>query len=466
MAHEGMPTAFDVLVLGSGPAGEKAAFQAAKLHRRVAVVDRGDCVGGNCLHTATIPSKTLRETILYIAGVRQRSLYGIQTKLGKHVTVEDLLRRKDSVIRSQVEVLEHKFDRNDVTLLRGAARFVDAHRVEVVGAAGSRQEVSADLVVIATGSRPARDPSIPFDDEHVYDSDAILRLNAVPHTLAIVGGGVIGCEYACMFAVLGTRVTLIDTRPRVLDFADREIAELMVARMREHGVTLRLGEEVAEVRLEQPGRVVAATRSGKAVVAEKLLYAVGREGNTADLGLEHAGLTPGRRGLLAVNEHYQTAVPHIYAVGDVIGFPSLAATAMHQGRLAMAHALGLAVNGADAHVPYGIFTIPEISMVGETEEQLTAACVPYEVGQAFFREIARGEIVGDRAGMLKLLFERDTHRLRGVHIIGEKASELIHIGQAVLAFGGPIDYFVENVFNHPTLSEAYKVAALNGLNRL
>ena len=461
-----MSPAFDVLVLGSGPAGEKAAFQAAKLGRRVAVVERRDCVGGNCLHTATIPSKTLRETILYIAGVRQRSLYGIHTTLGKHVTIDDLLRRKDAVIRGQVEVLEQKLDRNDVTVIYGAARFLDAHRVEVVEPAGRRQELRADLIVVATGSPPARDPAIPFDDEHVYDSDAILRLNAIPHSLTIVGAGVIGCEYACMFAVLGTKVTLVDTRPRVLDFADREIAELLVARMREYGITLRLGEEVADIRIEGPTRVVATTKSGKKLVAEKLLHAVGREGNTADLELEKTGLQAGRRGLLTVNAHYQTAVPHIYAVGDVIGFPSLAATAMHQGRLAMAHALGLTVGAEGARLPYGIFTIPEISMVGETEEQLTTARVPYEIGQAFFREIARGEIIGDRTGMLKLLFERETHRLRGVHIIGEKASELIHIGQAVLAFGGPIDYFVETVFNHPTLSEAYKVAALNGLNRL
>jgi NAD(P) transhydrogenase len=461
-----MALAFDVLVIGSGPAGEKAAVQAAKQHRRVAVVERGDRLGGSCLHTATIPSKTLRETILYIAGVKQRSLYGIQTTLGKHVTVEDLLRRKEAVIGGQTEVLERKLDRNDVTVLRGAARFLDPHRIEVAAADGARLEATADIILIASGSRPARDPAIPFDDEHVYDSDTILRLDTLPRSLTIVGGGVVGCEYACMFAILGTRVTLVDTRPRVLDFADREIAELLVARMREHAITLRLGEEVASVRVEAPGRVVATTRSGKTIVGEKLLYAVGREGNTAELGLERAGLTPGRRGLLTVNRQFQTAVAHIYAAGDVIGFPSLAATAMHQGRLAMAHALGLAVNGEGASLPYGVFTIPEISMVGDTEEQLTTARVPYEVGQAFFREIARGEIVGDRAGMLKLLFERETRRLRGVHIIGEKASELVHIGQAVLAFGGPIDYFVDTVFNYPTLSEAYKVAALNGLNRL
>jgi len=461
-----MSATFDVVVIGSGPAGEKAAIQAAKLRRRVAVVERGDCLGGNCVHTATIPSKTLRETILYIAGVRQRKLRGMRYAFEKEMTVEAMMRRKDAVIASQTEVVEDKFGRNDVTVLTGSARFVDDHHVEVIDGHGGTRLVGADLFVIATGSRPARDPSIPFDDVRVYDSDSILKLDAIPHSLTVVGAGVIGCEYACMFAVLGAKVTLVDGRSRVLDFADREIAELLVARMRDLGITLRLGEEVAAVAIEAPERVVATTRSGKRIVGEKLLYAVGREGNTADLALERAGLTPGRRGLLAVNARFQTAVPHIYAAGDVIGFPSLAATSMHQGRLAMAHALGGAVGGEATALPFGIFTIPEISMVGETEEQLTAANVPYEIGQAFFREIARGEICGDRAGMLKLLFERDSHRLRGVHVIGEQASELIHIGQAVLAFGGPIDYFVETVFNYPTLSEAYKVAALNGLNRL
>jgi NAD(P) transhydrogenase len=461
-----MSVSFDVVVIGSGPAGEKAAIQAAKLRRRVAVVERGDCLGGNCVHTATIPSKTLRETILYIAGVRARKLRGVRYAFEKDMTVEAMMRRKDAVIASQTEVVEDKFGRNDVTLLTGSARFVDDHHIEVVDEHGGSRLVGADLFLIATGSRPSRDPSIPFDDVRVYDSDSILKLDAIPHSLTVVGAGVIGCEYACMFAVLGAKVTLVDGRPRVLDFADREIADLLVARMRELGITLRLGEEVASVTVDTPERVVATTQSGKRIVGEKLLYAVGREGNTADLALDRAGLGPGRRGLLTVNAHFQTAVPHIYAAGDVIGFPSLAATSMHQGRLAMAHALGIAVTGETTALPYGIFTIPEISMVGETEEQLTAANVSYEVGQASFREIARGEISGDRAGMLKLLFERESHRLRGVHIIGEKASELVHIGQAVLAFGGPVDYFVETVFNYPTLSEAYKVAALNGLNRL
>jgi len=390
----------------------------------------------------------------------------VQTRLDKNVKLAVLMQRAGEVVRGQTAVLERKLERNDVALFTGNARFLDPHRIEVVEQDGGRREITGDRIVIATGSRPARDPAIPFDDDAVYDSDTMLRLDILPRTLTIVGAGVIGCEYACMFAVLGTKVTLVDSRPRVLEVIDREIAEMLVARMRDQGILMRLGEEVATVRRESADRVVATTRSGKVMASQKLLYAVGREGNTADLELARAGLAAGRHGLLSVNANFQTAVPHVYAVGDVIGFPSLAATAMHQGRVAMAHALGLPVNGEGHALPYGVYTIPELSMVGETEEQLTNAGVPYEIGHCFFREIARGEIVGDRSGMLKLLFERESHRLRGVHIIGEKASELVHIGQAVLAFGGPVDYFVDTVFNFPTLSEAYKVAALNGLNRL
>ncbi|MFN8545409.1 MAG: Si-specific NAD(P)(+) transhydrogenase [Candidatus Binatia bacterium] len=461
-----MSLAFDVLVLGSGPAGEKAAIQAAKAHKRVAIIERGERVGGSCLHTGTIPSKTLRETILQMIATRERAAARFQAAMSKDLTLAAMMERKDTVIRGQAAVVESHLSKNDVTVFEGTAHFIDPHHLEVVEDDGARRVVSGEVILIATGSRPARPLDIPFDDESIYDSDTILKLDRIPHSLTVVGGGVIGCEYACMFAALGAKVTVMDTRTRVLDFADREIAELLVARMRDRGIVMRLGEEVAKIELERPGRVLAITMSWKQVVSEKLLYAVGREGNTAELDLGAAGLQAARRGLLEVNPHFQTAVPHIYAAGDVIGFPSLAATSQHQGRLAMARALGVELGGECVFLPYGVYTMPEISMVGETEEQLTAANVSYEVGHAFYREIARGAISGERTGMLKLLFERETHRLRGVHIIGSSAAELVHIGQAVLVFGGPVDYFVETVFNYPTLSEAYKVAALNGLNRL
>jgi NAD(P) transhydrogenase len=461
-----MASAFDVVILGSGPAGEKAAIQAAKLGRRVAVVERAGQLGGNCLHTATIPSKTLREGILAVQRAREQAPLGVRAAFGKDLTLSTLTRRTSSVIHSQEEVVDRHLSRNDVAVFQGVGRFVDPHTIEVCDGDGARRELRGDLIVIATGSRPAHDPSIPFDRVHVFDSDTILGISALPGRLTIVGGGVIGCEYACMFNALGTKVTLLDTRPRVLDCVDQEIAELFVARMRDKGVTLRLGEAVTGVQVDDRRRVLATTQSGKVIAGDMLLYAVGREGNTADLQLERAGLRAGRRGILEVNSNFQTSVPHIYAVGDVIGFPSLAATSMHQGRIAMAHALGVPIRSEGAFLPFGIYTIPEISMAGETEEQLTAARVPYEGGHAFYREIARGEISGERTGMLKLLFERDTHRLRGVHIIGAYATELVHIGQAVLSFGGPVDYFVDNVFNYPTLSETYRVAALNGLNRL
>ncbi|HEV7735727.1 MAG TPA: Si-specific NAD(P)(+) transhydrogenase [Candidatus Binatia bacterium] len=461
-----MSPAFDVLVLGSGPAGEKAAIQAAKLGKRVGVIEKPANVGGSCLHRGTIPSKTLREAIVHLVGAKQRAINGMQVDFGKRSTLETLRGRTRAVIQSQTDRIERHFDRNDVTLFQGTARFCDPHRLEVLGPDGGRCEVTSELIIIATGSRPAHDPHITVDHTVVRDSDSILALDALPRRLTIVGAGVIGCEYACMFAAIGVKVTLVDCRPRVLEFVDHEMSELLVARMRDQGIIMRLGEEVADVKVDPPGRVAATTRSGKVIIGDMLLYAVGRQGNTEELALANAGLVPAHRGLLEVNDCLQTSVPHIYAVGDVIGFPSLAATATHQGRLAVAHACGLAVRREGTFAPYGVYTIPELSMVGDTEEQLTAARVNYEIGHAYYREIARGEISGERLGMLKLLFERDTHRLRGVHIVGASASDLIHIGQAVLSFGGPVDYFVDTVFNYPTLSEAYRVAALNGLNRL
>lgn len=459
---------YDVIVIGSGPAGEKAAVQAAKLDQRVAVVEREPAqLGGACLHTGTIPSKTLRETALFLADVSQRAPHGIRLALEKSVTLSELMHRKGEVIRNQVQVLQGKLARNDIEAIHGEATFLDEHTLAIRSRRGGERVCGAEFIVIATGSKPMRPDDIPFDDVSIYDSDTILRLAAIPRTLTIVGGGVIGCEYACIFAALGVRVTIVDRRDRLLRFVDREIAEMLAYRMRQMKVTLRLGEAVIRIELAGPGRVVAHCESGKEIKSERLLYALGRIGNTEPLNLGAVGLKPNKAGLLEVNDHYQTEIRHIYAVGDVIGFPSLASTSMHQGRLAMAHALGLEAEATlPAVLPYGIYTIPEISMVGATEDELTDQKIPYEIGLAFYRESARGEIIGDVHGMLKLLFHRKTLELLGVHIIGDGASEIIHIGQAVLCFKGTVEYFVDNVFNYPTLSEAYKVAALNGLNRL
>jgi NAD(P) transhydrogenase len=458
---------YDVLVIGSGPAGEKAAVQAAKLGRRVAVIEKDPQLGGVCLHTGTIPSKTLRETALFLADVSRRAPHGIRLALEKSVTLGELMHRKGEVIRNQVQVLHDKLARNDIETIHGEAAFLDEHTLAVRSGRGGERICGAEFIVIATGSRPMRPPDIPFDDVSIYDSDTILRLDALPRTLTIVGGGVIGCEYACIFAALGVRVTVVDRRDRLLRFVDREIAEMLAYRMRQMKVTLRLGEAVTRIELAGPGKVIAHCESGKELKSERLLHALGRVGQTEGLTLEAIGLKPNKAGLLEVNRYYQTEVPHVYAVGDVIGFPSLASTSMHQGRLAVAHAFGLESEAAlPAFLPYGIYTIPEISMVGATEDELTEQKVPYEIGLAFYRESARGEIIGDVHGMLKLLFHRKTLELLGAHIIGDGASEIIHIGQAVLCFKGTVEYFVDNVFNYPTLSEAYKVAALNGLNRL
>ncbi len=466
---------YDLVVVGSGPAGEKAAIQAAKLDKRVAVIEFGPQLGGACAHTATLPSKTLREAVLFIAGLEQRSFPGIQCAVKKHrMGVQDLLRYKTAVVQHQADTVRRRFDRNDLDVFHGRASFLDSHRLAIEGNDGSRRTVTAAMVILAVGSRPARPTTIPFDDENVFDTDSILHLDRIPRSLAVIGAGVVGCEYASIFGAMGVKVTLLDTRSNILDFLDEELKQRLLYRMLNSGVIMHFGEEVAAVMLPEPGRVEAHCASGKVVTAERVLYAAGRQGNTENLGLDKIGLAASERGQLSVNEHYQTTAPHVYAVGDVIGFPALAATAMHQGRLAAAHAFQYSNGYSNGHTPptpvgprpFGIYTIPEVSMVGATEEELTKEKVPYEIGHAFYRETARAHIMGDTEGMLKLIFHRETLQLLGVHIIGERATEIIHVGQAVMAYGGTIEYFIDNVVNYPTLSEAYKIAALNGYNRL
>jgi NAD(P) transhydrogenase len=461
---------YDLLAIGSGPAGQRAAIQAAKLGKRVALAERRTVLGGVSVNTGTIPSKTLREAVLELSGYREREFYGLAHTVKHRITVEELLHRVDTVIRHEIDVTRAQLLRNRVDVIGATATFVDPHtvRLEYVDGGGERL-VTAGYVVIATGTEATREPHIPFDGRRVLTSDDILTMDELPRTLAVVGAGVIGCEYASMYAALGVRVTLIDRRPKLLPFVDGEITDTLAYHLRENRVTFRLTEDVRGVEViddESGSRVRILLDSGKQIVADKVLYSVGRTGNTARLNLGALDLNADERGRISVNKDFQTAYPHIYAVGDVIGFPSLASTSMEQGRLAACHAFGVPATSFPEHFPYGIYTIPEISMVGKNEEELTHAGVPYEVGKARYREIARGQIIGDTTGLLKLLFHVETRRLLGVHIIGEGASELVHIGQAVLALGGTLDYFVNSVFNYPTLAECYKTAALDGANRL
>lgn len=461
---------YDLLVIGSGPAGHRAAIQGAKLDKRVAIVEKRAVVGGVCINSGTIPSKTLREAALRLSGYRERGIYGASYSVKQHITMRDLLFRVDHVIANEIDVARHQLMRNDVDILTACASFVDPHRIRLEQVPdGTSHDVTAASVIIAVGTTTMRDPFAPCDGQHVFTCDDLLGLDQLPRSLAVVGAGVIGLEYGCIFAALGVRVTLIDARAQLLPFVDREIMDALVYHLRENRATLHLGEQVSSVEAyhdEHGHHVRLGLVSGKQVVTDKVLYSVGRRGATDTLRLETAGLRADDRGRLDVNEHYQTPVPHIYAVGDVIGFPSLASTSMEQGRLAACHAFGVATHSMPELFPYGIFTVPGMSMVGKTEEQLTLEGVPYEVGRAQYREIARGQILGDRTGLLKLIFHRETRLLLGVHIIGAEAAELVHIGQAVLALGGKVDYFVDTVFNYPTLAECYKTAAFDGINRL
>jgi NAD(P) transhydrogenase len=464
------PYDYDVVVIGSGPAGHRAAIQAAKLGKRVAIVEKKSVLGGVCINTGTIPSKSLREAALRLSGYRDRTVYGNAYSAKQHITMKDLLMRVDHVIKHELDVARHQLIRNDVDVLNASASFIDPHTLQLrLVEEGIRQEVTAAHIIIAVGTTTADEPGVPYGQKGVFTSDDLMHVEQLPRTLAIVGAGVIGLEYACIFAALGVRVTLLDKHPHLLPFVDREIVDALIYHLRENRATLHLHEEVTGVEChesEDGPHVRLSLASGKQVVAEAVLFSVGRKGNIDGLDLAAAGIAADQRGRIKVNEHYQTQVGHIYAVGDVIGFPSLASTSMEQGRLAVCHAFEAPRRSLPALFPYGIYTIPAISMVGKTEEELTSAGVPYEVGRAHYREIARGQILGDKTGFLKLIFHRETRLLLGVHILGAEAAELVHIGQAVLALGGTIDYFVDTVFNYPTLAECYKTAAFDGLNRL
>jgi NAD(P) transhydrogenase len=457
---------YDLAVVGSGPSGQRAAVAAAKAKKRVAIIEARAVVGGVCINTGTIPSKTMREAVMHLSGYNYRTVYGMNYRVKEKITMADLAFRVQSVIKTEVDVTEAQLSRNGIDVVHGVARFVDPHTLFVEGPHADTT-IEADRIILAVGTRPASSPKVPINGRTIVNSDQVLELPDLPRSLIVVGGGVVGVEYACMFAILGVRVTLIEKRNRLLEFADQEIVESLSYHLRDSRVTLRLGEEVGSVEELPGGTVVANLESQKKVSGDALLYAVGRQGNVDELNLSAAGMEADNRGRIPVDEHYQTKVPHIYAVGDVVGFPSLASVSMEQGRIAAARAFDdQATSSNPSFYPYGIYTIPEISFIGKTEEQLTDEDVPYEVGMAYYRETARGQIRGDTTGRLKLVFHRDTRKVLGVHIIGEGAAELIHIGQAVMILGGTVDYFVDTVFNYPTLAECYKVAAFNGLGRL
>jgi NAD(P) transhydrogenase len=456
---------YDLIVIGSGPAGQRAAIQGAKSGKRVVLIEKREVIGGVCINTGTIPSKTMREAVLHLSGYNYQHIYGVSYRVKERITMGDLAFRVQHVIKTEVDVTQAQLARNNIEVMTGTARFKDSHTVTVTNSRGSN-DITGEMFVVGTGTKPAASPRVPINARTIINSDQILDMPEIPKTLMVVGGGVIGVEYTCMFATLGVRVVLIERRPRLLEFADSEIVEALSYHLRDSRVTMRLNEEVSSVEETPDGGVVANLESRKKISGDALLYAVGRQGNVDELNLPAAGLESDARGRIAVDADYRTKQSNIFAVGDVIGFPSLASVSMEQGRIAVARAFGVAIDSTPAHFPFGIYTIPEISFIGKTEEQLTDEDVPYEVGVAFYREIARGQIRGDTTGRLKLIFHRETRDLLGVHIIGEGAAELLHIGQAVLILGGKVDYFVNTVFNYPTLAECYKAAAFNGLNKL
>ncbi|WP_198344550.1 Si-specific NAD(P)(+) transhydrogenase [Mycobacterium dioxanotrophicus] len=457
---------YDLVVIGSGPGGQRAAIAAAKLGKSVAVIERGRMLGGVCVNTGTIPSKTLREAVVYLTGMSQRELYGASYRVKDKITPADLLARTQHVIGKEIDVVRSQLMRNRIELYTGHGRFADEHTILVEDP--NRAElvtVRGHYIVLATGTKPARPAGVEFDEERVLDSDGILDLKSLPTSMVVVGAGVIGIEYASMFAALGTKVTVVEKRDSMLDFCDPEIVEALKFHLRDLAVTFRFGEEVTAVDVGSAGTVTTLA-SGKQIPAETVMYSAGRQGQTDHLDLANAGLECDNRGRIFVDDNFCTKVDHIYAVGDVIGFPALAATSMEQGRLAAYHAFGEPTKGMMQLQPIGIYSIPEVSYVGATEVDLTKDSIPYEVGVSRYRELARGQIAGDSYGMLKLLVSTEDLRVLGVHIFGTSATEMVHIGQAVMGCGGTVEYLVDAVFNYPTFSEAYKVAALDVMNKL
>ncbi len=457
-----MTTHYDLIVIGSGPAGEKGAAQAAYFGKKVAIIERTPYLGGAGINTGTVPSKTLRETALYFSGLLQRGLYGIDYSLKDNMTVADFMHREQAVVAREREIIQHNLDRHKIEVFWGEGSLKDAHTIIVRNTDGTDIELEADVILIATGSSPYHPPEVPFDGQLVFDSDTILRMEFIPKTLAVVGGGVIGCEYASVFAALGSRVTLIESHEQILPFVDQEIVTRLITQLNRLNVKLLLQQQVNKTE-ERDDHVQLTLQSGEELIVEGVLYASGRQGNVSSLGLEALGIETGKRGLIVVNKKYQTTLPNVYAAGDVIGFPALASTSMEQARVAMAHAFNLSYKEHMSPVlPLAVYTVPEIAMVGLTEEICKQKNIPYLVGRTYSENNARGQIIGD-TGMLKLIFAPEDKKLLGVHIIGEMASELVHVGSQILSANGTIDIFIQSVYNYPTLSEMYKYAAYDGL---
>lgn len=457
---------YEIIVIGSGPGGKTAAIQAAKLGRKVAIIDGQAQIGGACVHTGTLPSKTLRETVMNLTGYRERGFYGQSYRARSTIRAEDLLQRMSMTLQNEVDVLEDQLLRNNVQIIQGFAHFIDDHHISVAQSNGEHIKLSAARFIIAVGTRPYRPEHIPFNGSTVIDSDEVTRIQRVPKTLTIIGAGVIGIEYATIFQTLDVDVTIVEQRESMLDFMDKEVLMHFQNDITNAGLCLQFGQAVENVELRDDGRAVVSLASGRRIASELVLFAAGRQGNTTKLALENIALDADKRGRITVNDFFQTQKPHIYAVGDVIGFPALASTALEQGRIAALHAFGEPSHKSPEFFPYGIYSVPAMSTVGMTEQEVIERKIPYEVGIAMLRETSRGKIMGLNSGMMKMLFSTKTRRLLGVHIVGEGATELIHIGQAVLSFKGTLDYFLENAFNYPTLAEAYKVAALHANNRI
>jgi len=457
---------YDLIVIGSGPAGEKGAAQVAYFGKRVALIERETRPGGACVHTGTLPSKCLRESALYLSGLRAAGIKGVELQVKSRVRVDELIAHKEYVCTTEVDRIHRNLEKHKIDYYTGKGAFEDARTVTVTKSDGTVVRLSAPVSLIATGSHPHRPADIPFDHDRVWDSDEILELDEVPRSMIVVGAGVIGCEYASMFAVLGVKVTLIEPRDRMLPFIDDDVADALTQSFKDLGIVLRFGSPLVATRVDG-SEVVATLKDGSEIRAERLLFAAGRNGSSAGIGLEKIGVVPDKRGAIAVNENYQTSCPNVYAVGDVIGFPALASTSMDQGRIAMCHAFDLKYKTVLArHLPYGIYTIPEVSMVGDTEQDLKKKGIDYETGRAYYRDNARGRMLGDQQGFVKLVFDPASKKLLGCHVVGERAADLVHIGLTTLQFGGGIDAFIDAVYNYPTISECFKYAAYDGLGRL